>query len=69
MEIKINNEEASLMRFVLDQLKVKQRTGEIGISHGLDRFVSTNHSFKKQELDKLDSIAKKFGLANGIKRI
>jgi hypothetical protein len=68
MEIKLSKEEASILREVLAQMKIRNRTGELGILHGMDRFVSTNVIFKKQHLELFDSAAKKLGLVNGIKR-
>ena len=41
MEVKLNEEEAYLLKEVLSRLKVRKRTGELGIMHGADRFVST----------------------------
>lgn len=68
MEIKLNAEEVSTLREVLKQLKIRKRTGELGIMHGIDRFVSSNAAFKKQHLELLDQTARKVGLVNGIDR-
>lgn len=68
MEAKLNNEEISVLKVVLKQLTIRSRTGELGIIHGMNRFVSTNQTFKKNELEHLDEIAKKIGLANGLGR-
>jgi hypothetical protein len=68
MEIKLSKEEASILREVLAHMKIRNRTGELGILHGMERFVSTNVTLKKQHLELLDSAAKRLGLSNGIKR-
>lgn len=69
MEIKLNNEETSVLRVLLSQLTIKSRTGELGIIHGMDRFVSTNQVFKKKELEHLDQLAQKIGLNNDFGKI
>ncbi|MDN5204134.1 hypothetical protein QQ008_22265 [Fulvivirgaceae bacterium BMA10] len=66
MEVKLNNEEIEILREVLKQLRIRRRTGELGIIHGVDRFVSANIVFKKPHLELLDGIAQKIGVANGI---
>lgn len=68
MDLKLSPDEAALLKWVLSQLVVKRRTGEVGIIHGMDRFVSTNRSFRRPDLATLDSVAQKAGLASGIKR-
>jgi hypothetical protein len=47
---------------------IKSRTGEIGILHGADRFVSTNSILKKEEIEILDKVFNKAGLS-GLKKI
>jgi hypothetical protein len=49
-------------------LVVKSRTGELGILHGIERFVSAQVILNKKDLDILDSMAKKMGLSAGVKR-
>ena len=68
MEIKLNPEEVSVLKEVLKHMKIRKRTGELGIMHGSDRFVSTNNAFKKHHLAILDQTAKKIGLTNGVTR-
>lgn len=65
----MNNEEISVLKAVLKQLTIRSRTGELGIIHGMDRFVSTHQTFKKNELEHLDQFAQKIGLANGLGRV
>lgn len=67
-ETKLSAEEAQVLRAIIAPLAIKSRTGELGILHGMDRFVSTQVILKKKELDVLDSVAKKLGLSGGVKR-
>lgn len=67
-EVNLSDDEARLLRLALSHIVVKARTGELGIVHGLDRFVSTNTPLRGPDLKSLDSAAKKLGLANGVKR-
>jgi len=64
--ITLNDEEAKVLRGILGLLVIRRRTREIGITHGLDRFVSTNCALNKPSHQVLDGIAKKLGLVNGI---
>lgn len=67
-EVKLSSDELELLRVAITPLVIKIRTGELGILHGMERFVSTRIRLKKRELDLLDSAAKKLGLNEGIKR-
>lgn len=69
MKQSLDNLETEMLRTILIQLKIKKRTGEIGILHGANRFVGTNLCFRKEELRMLDSIATKVGLATGLDRV
>lgn len=62
----LNDEEAEVLRIILGLLVIKRRTREIGITHGMDRFVSTNRVLNKPSHQVLDGIAKKLGLVSGI---
>ena len=66
-EVRLRDEEAKALRAALASLCVKSRTGEVGIMHGADRFVSTQRVLKKPELESLDAAARKLGLG-GIRR-
>jgi hypothetical protein len=68
MEIKISDNELGVLRKILNNLVIKSRTGEIGIIHGADRFVSTNNILKKEEIEILDKVFNKAGLS-GLKKI
>jgi hypothetical protein len=65
--IPLSDEEAKELRTVLSAICIRERTGEIGILHGMDRFVSTNICKKKKEVETLDAVAKRCGLP-GIRR-
>ena len=68
-DTQLSSEELQILRAALAPLVVKIRTGELGILHGMERFVSTQVILKKKDLDVLDSAAKKLGLGDGIKRV
>jgi len=53
----------------LIQIMIKNRTGELGIKHGANRFVSTNIPLKKNQIDILEKVAIKVGIKGGISRI
>ena len=65
--ISVSEDEAAQLRSVLSVMVLRERTGEIGIMHGMDRFVSTHVCKKKKEIESLDAVAQRCGLA-GIKR-
>jgi hypothetical protein len=61
-EVRLTAEEAEAVRAALSLLVVKSRTGELGIMHGADRFVSTNRTFRKKDREMLDTAVRKLGL-------
>lgn len=65
-ETKLSDEEIDVLRTVLRVIVVRQRTGELGIKHGMDRFVSTHCTLRKQQRQTLDSVARKIGISDGI---
>lgn len=40
-EIKLTSDEVYILKAILSKLVIKGRTGEIGIMHGMDLFVSS----------------------------
>ncbi|MDF1501720.1 hypothetical protein [Roseisolibacter sp. H3M3-2] len=62
-EVKLTAAEAEVLRTVLAALAVKGRTGEVGILHGADRFVSTQQLLKRADREALESAARKIGLS------
>jgi hypothetical protein len=63
-ETKLTAEEAQALRTVLCAMVVKRRTGELGIIHGAERFVSTHRMLKQADRDALDGAARKLGLGS-----
>ena len=61
-DIKLSPEEAQILRTVLNTIVVRDRTGEFGILHGLERLVSTHRPFTKPERTLLDAALRKLGL-------
>jgi hypothetical protein len=69
VELKLTPEEATALQRVLQAVAIRERTGEIGVIHGLERFVSTQVTLKRHDLELLDSIARKVGLVQGLRRV
>jgi hypothetical protein len=67
-EVRLTDEERQVLRRALQALAVRARTGELGLLHGLDRFVSSQGIFKRSDLASLDSTARKVGLSGGVRR-
>ena len=66
MNVILRQEEANAVADALRQLVICDRTGELGILHGMDRFVATAVVLKKPEREQLNAGARKIGLAGGI---
>lgn len=64
METKIRDNEIEVLRKILTHVVIKSRTGEIGIMHGAERFVSTNNILKKEEIDSLERLLNKIGISS-----
>ncbi len=62
MDVKLTQAEVDILRLVLSKLCIRGRTGELGILHGMERFVSTQIVLKKPAIELLESIANKIGL-------
>jgi hypothetical protein len=67
-ETKLTSEETEVLAALLRRTVLRERSGEVGVVHGLDRFVSTGLILKKAERTALDAAASKLGLAPGIAR-
>ncbi len=67
-DVKLSSDELQILRTIMANLVIKSRTGELGICHGMSRFVSAQVILKKKELEVIDSLCKKIGLSNGIKQ-
>ena len=68
-DIKLSADEVQALRIALATLAIRARTGELGIVHGANRFVSTNSCLRKSDKDALNSAALKIGLSKGIQEI
>ena len=64
-----SDEEKAALKVVLSQFVIQKRTGQIGIIHGANRFVSTHICCKKSEKAVLHSAFKKLGIANGVNEV
>ena len=62
-DIKLSPDEAQALRVALSTLVIRDRTGELGVLHGMERFVSTQRTFAKAERAALDTAARKLGLS------
>lgn len=69
MKTILEQEEVEMLKAVLNLLNVQKRTGDLGIIHGTNRFVSTNIRLRKNELHLLDKIAAKVGLGSGLAKV
>ena len=58
----LDKDEAEMLRAILSKVVVEKRTGQVGILHGADRFVSTQVVLKKDDRALLDKLARKIGL-------
>lgn len=66
LDVKLTDDEVKALRAALQTLVIKTRTGELGITAGMDRFVSTGRVLKKADRDTLDAAVKKLGLSSGL---
>lgn len=68
-DIKLTEKEVQALRAALATLIFRARTGEIGIIHGANRFVSTDLCLRKVDKDVLNEAVAKLGLKNGIPEV
>ena len=62
-DVKLSPDEVQALRALLSTLVIRDRTGELGVMHGMARFVSTQRTFAKAERVVLDAAARKLGLS------
>jgi len=62
MDIKLTEDEIAAVRAVLSQVVMQERSGQIGIMHGANRFVTMNVSLKKHGQGVLAAAYKKLGV-------
>lgn len=60
-------EEVDALRVVLQAITVSQPSGEIGVVHGADRFVSSRFGLSVSGVDGLDRLAKKLDVPGGLR--
>jgi len=65
-DVKLTDDETQALRAILSCLVLRDRTGELGLLHGLDRFVSSQRAFSKAERAVVQAVAKKLGLSSGL---
>lgn len=68
MDVKLDSDEVAVLKILLSEVVIKNRSGELGIMHGANRFVSTNRPLRKAGLEALDSVYKKVGLKGGCRK-
>lgn len=69
MEVKLTEDEIEVLKLALSEVVIQNRTGQIGILHGANRFVSMNIALKKQGRNALGSAYKKLGINSGAKEV
>ena len=66
MEIKLNQLEIDALKNLFYSIYFNKRKGEIGIRHGMDRFVSSGLILKKANFETLNKLCQRLG-NSGIK--
>ena len=66
IEVKLTEDETQALKAILSRLVLRDRTGELGLIHGADRFVGSQRTFTKPERAAIQSLAKKAGLDSGL---
>ncbi|MRX27922.1 hypothetical protein [Kangiella sp. HZ709] len=66
-ELKLTEDELEAIKIALSELVVQDRTGQLGIMHGANRFVSLHICLKKQHRTIFNSAYRKLGISNGVK--
>ena len=66
-ELKLTTSEAEVLRLVLATLVLNERTGEVGLQHGANRFVSSQQILRLPQRETLDAVSRKLGLP-GVRR-
>lgn len=61
----LNDVESVVLARAVRHFVVRRRTGELGIMHGADRFVSTNDRLRRDDLTRLETALKKLGVSLG----
>ncbi len=69
MEMKLTEDEKEVLKWILEEIVVEDRTGAIGMIHGADRFISMPFTMKKPARVVLNSIYRKLGISDGVKTV
>ena len=69
MKINLTKDESDILKILLSQLVIKKRTGEVGIIHGAERFISTRLCLKTEHKEILNSAYQKLGASNSLKEV
>jgi len=69
MKMTLDNQEQELLAAVMQQFVIKTNTGQLGIVHGAERFISTSIVLKKPQLKVLDQIYAKLSTEDEVRRI
>jgi hypothetical protein len=67
-EVKLTAQEAAVLAALLRKIVVRDRTGDVGVVHGMDRFVAAELILKKRERADLDTVTRKLGIGAAIAR-
>lgn len=59
----LTDEEVAVLRDILSRVVVRQCTGQVGVIHGMERFVPINLPLKKPQRLVLESAARKLRMA------
>lgn len=69
MEVKFTGDETEILKLVLSEVVIQDRTGQVGTMHGAYRFISFHIALKKQGRNILNSVYRKIGISNGAKEV
>lgn len=61
-QVILNDSESRVLARAVRHFVVESRTGQLGITHGADRFVGTDDCFRKADLEQLESVFTKLGI-------
>lgn len=60
-------QEIEALRVLLSSVAV-DKSGEIGVVHGANRFVTSRYGLKAEQIEVLNSLARKVGVQSGLRR-
>jgi hypothetical protein len=68
-QYELRPEEVSALRVILQAIAVAQPSGEIGVVHGPDRFVTSRYGLDASSLKGIEQLARKLDVPGGIKTV